>query len=76
MRVKLELQELSVGVEILNHCIKPPKTGREVQAENWSGGAPLQVFNVDNSEHMHVGIGPLLTAWSGLHPQAEAGVGA
>ena len=35
------------------------------KAENWSGSAPLQVFNMDE----HVDIGPLLTAWSRLHPR-------
>ena len=45
-----------------------------LKAENWTGSAPLQlqVLNVDE----HVGIGPLLTVWSRLHPQAEAIMGA
>ena len=43
-----------------------------LKVENWSGSAPLQVFNVDE----HVDIGPLLKAWSRLHPQAEAVMGA
>ena len=39
-----------------------------LMAEQWSGYAQLQVFNVDEHD------GPLLTACR-LHPQAEAGMG-
>ena len=42
-----------------------------LKAEIWSGSAPLQTFNVDE----HVDVGPLLTVWSRLHPQAEAIMG-
>ena len=38
-----------------------------LKAENWSGSASLQLFTVDE----RVDIGPLLTVWSRLHPQAE-----
>ena len=45
-----------------------------LKVENWSGSAPLQVFNVDE----HVDLGPLLpvSSWSRLHPQADAVMGA
>ena len=43
-----------------------------LEAKKWSGSAPLQVFNM----HEHVDIGPFLTVWSRLHPQAEAIMGA
>ena len=40
-----------------------------LKAENWAGSAPWQVFQVE----AHVDIGPLLTVWSKLDPQATAG---
>ena len=42
-----------------------------LKEENWSGSAPVEVFYADE----HVDIGPLLTAWIRLHPQAEAVMG-
>ena len=56
----------------LGGCVSIRSCCRSLKAENWSGSAPLQVFNVDE----HVDIGPLLTVWSRLHPQAEAIMGA
>ena len=41
---------------------------RLLKAENWSGSAPLQVFQMEEDAK----IGPLYTAWSRLCPHAEA----
>ena len=44
----------------------------ELVTEVWSGRAPIQVFYMDE----HVDIGPPLTVWSWLRPQAKAIMGA
>ena len=55
----------------LGGCVWIHSCGSLLEAENWSGSAPLQVVHVEE----HVDTGPLRTAWSRFNSQAEAVTG-